>query len=377
MNRILSPLRSRMVLVGAAALVAAAAAFAADRRIPGQAQANIGPAMTRLSVGEERRGRNGRGIALAGKLAVERGFDLIETPQALAVTPMVSVDPKGGFLVADLREAQIRRYGAGGELLWYTGRKGRGPGEFTAPAAAVRLPRGDVVAVDRQGRLTTYDSAGKSVLGTDETELNHVEELVLVGDSVLLLGGVLKGDHDGPRLHLWDLRTRSLRASFFSPLPDAANRTVAFVAGWTKASVRHDSVAAVFATSDTVFIYTPGLRLHQKIALPSAHFRRGPRAEPAATTDPAVQARWMSQYDFVEAVYWLADGTFLVAYQSVDPRRALERRRHLVHMDRQGKLLFEARDGPRLLEVDTRERRLFFVDPDAEVPNRWQVARLR
>ncbi|HEX5869350.1 MAG TPA: hypothetical protein VFY65_02980, partial [Longimicrobium sp.] len=104
---------------------------------------------------------------------------------------------------------------------------------------------------------------------------------------------------------------------------------------------------------------------------------RGPRAEPTPTSDPAAQARWMSQYDFVEAVYWLADGTFLVAYQSVDAQRGVERRRHLVHMDGDGKLLFESRNGPRLLEVDTQRRRLIFVHPDAELPNRWQVAHLR
>ena len=85
----------------------------------------------------------------------------------------------------------------------------------------------------------------------------------------------------------------------------------------------------------------------------------------------------MSQFDFVEGVYWLADGTLLVAYQSVQPERALERERHLVRMRPTGELLFESRDGPRLLEVDARTGALIFVHPRAEVPDRWALARVR
>ena len=374
MSRILPYSRSGSIVALVAALIAGAwYMFPGLGRVTGQVEANTVFAMARM--GEGGPGEDDAGIGETIRPVDD--FELVETPQALVVTPMVTIDRKGGFLVADIREAQIRRYGEGGDLLWSTGRKGRGPGEFVAPGAAVRLGGGEVVAVDRTGRLTRYDSAGASVLRTDETELNHVEEMVLLGDTALLLGGVLKGDHEGPRLHLWDLRTHSLRASFFSPLSNAANRTVSFAAGWTKASVRHGSVAATFATSDTVYIFDSELKLDRKIPLSSRHFRRGPRAEPTPTSDPAAQARWMSQYDFVEAVYWLADGTFLVAYQSVDAQRGVERRRHLVHMDGDGKLLFESRDGPRLLEVDTQQRRLFFVHPDAELPNRWQVAHLR
>ena len=48
-----------------------------------------------------------------------------------------------------------------------------------------------------------------------------------------------------------------------------------------------------------------------------------------------------------------------------------------VHVDRDGGLLGESRDGQRLLDVDTEGGLLYFVHRDAEVPNRWSVARLR
>ncbi|HEX2209766.1 MAG TPA: hypothetical protein VHG93_18945 [Longimicrobium sp.] len=169
-----------------------------------------------------------------------------------------------------------------------------------------------------------------------------------------------------------------MRASFFSPLRNARNRSVAYVTGWAKASVRGDTIAVVFATSDTVYFYSRAGRPLGQVPVPSGYFRHGPAEGPRRTVaDPAEKARWMSRFDFAEAVYWLADGTLLVAYQSVDPDRALERNRHLVRMTRSGELLFETRDGPRLLEVDGGTSTLVFVHPDAEVPDRWALGRVR
>jgi hypothetical protein len=303
---------------------------------------------------------------------------LQETRAALAVLPIVSIDPRGGFLVADPREFQVRRYAADGTLLWHAGRNGGGPGEFTAPAAAVRLASGAVLVADRGGRLTTFDSAGARLLSTAETGLAHVEALIPLGGQVVLMSGVLRGDVDGPRLHLWDLAAGSMRTSFFRPLGAAANRTASVVAGWTRASVRGDTIAATFATSDTVYLFDRHGAALGKIPIPSAYFRRGTRAEPRRTvTNPGEQARWMSQFDFVEAPHWLPNGNLLVAYQSIDPQRANERIRHLVGMSPRGERSFESRSGPRLLAVDPRGQVLYFVHRDAEAPNRWAAARLR
>lgn len=303
-------------------------------------------------------------------------LQLSETPEALLVTPVVKFDPHGGFLVTDLREAQIRRYGPQGALLWHTGRKGSGPGEFTAPPAVVRLASGEVAGVDRSGRLTVFDSAGRTVLRTAETGLVRVEDLGAIDDTTLLIAGVLGGDVDKPRLHRWSLRSDRIVASFFNPLPRASNRTVSTVAGWTQFALRGDTVAAVFATSDTVYLFTAGGRALRQFPLPSRHFRRGPDQVPRSPSRYE-QAKYLSQFDMVEDVYWHPDGSLFVPYQSRDPARALERRRHLVHVGRTGERLFETRDGPRLLGVHPGTGDLYFVHPSAEVPNRWAVARVR
>jgi hypothetical protein len=304
-------------------------------------------------------------------------IQLAETPEALLVTPVVKFDPRGGFLVADLREAQIRRYGPDGALLWHAGRKGNGPGEFISPPAVVRLSTGDVIAVDRSGRLTLFDSAGAKVLRTEETGLARVEDLGVVDDTTVLLAGVLEGDVDKPRLHLWSLNSNRILASFFNPLPNAVNRTVSTVAGWTQFAIRADTVAAIFATSDTVYLFTLGGRALGKVPLPARHFRRGPDGVPARTLSRIEQAEYLSQYDMVEDVYWHPDGSLFVPYQSRDADRALERQRHLVHVGRAGERLFETRNGPRLLGVHPGTGDLYFVHPSAELPNRWAVARVR
>ncbi|MCA1791507.1 MAG: hypothetical protein LC667_17160 [Thioalkalivibrio sp.] len=271
----------------------------------------------------------------------------------------------------------MRRYAADGRLLWNAGRNGGGPGEFSYPVGAVRLGSGDVFVADRNGRLTVFDSTAARVLGTWETDLKRVEEVLLVSDSVVLLSGVLGGDNDGPRLHLWKVGENVPLYSFFSPTRDAVNRTAAGVAGWVRASLREDTLAVTFSTSDTLYLFTSGGTPLEQFPLPSTHFRRPPREEPRPSNDPAVQARWMSGFDLVDAPYWLLDGSLLIAYQTIDPDRALERTRHLLHITRDGELLFEIRNGPRLLAVDQRSQLAFFVDPSAEVPNRWVAGRIR
>ncbi|MBW3570187.1 MAG: hypothetical protein KY467_03700 [Gemmatimonadetes bacterium] len=307
-----------------------------------------------------------------------RTVQVQETREVLNVTPRVTRDPWGGFLVVDRKEAQLRRYGEDGSLLWHAGRKGGGPGEFGVPSGVGRLPSGAVLVAERNGRLTLFDSAGGAVLGTVETRVGQLEDLAILSDSMVLLAGVLNGDLEGPRLHVWNLAAGTLRNSFFSPFAGQANRAAATVAGWTQASVRRDTVAAVFALSDTVYFFTLDGRAAGRIPAGFRHFRRAPHKEPdRVITDPMERARWLSAFDYVAGVHWLPDGRLLVPYQSVEPGTAMNRRWHLLALDRGGRWLFELRDVPWLLDVDGRSGEITFVERGSEVPNRWALARLR
>lgn len=85
-----------------------------------------------------------------------REIRLQESPAVINVTPVVRPDPRGGYLVADVDEGQIRRYDEDGHLLWHVGRKGRGPEEFQAPQIALRLPGGEVFVADNDVKVALW-----------------------------------------------------------------------------------------------------------------------------------------------------------------------------------------------------------------------------
>lgn len=318
-------------------------------------------------------------LTMASGMRTARPISLEENPDVINVFPVVAFDFKGGFLVADEREAQIRRYSPHGRLLWHAGGRGGGPGEFDALKGAARLRSGEVVAADMNGRITRFDSAGTRVVRTSQAPLDFLEDMEVVDDSLVLLTAVRDGDVRGPRVHLWNLKTDSIQRSFFAPFPRVLNQTLATTAFWTRATVRGDTVAAIFSVSDSVYLFTLAGDSLGTIPLPSKHFRRAGREGPpaGARTNPVERAGWLSRFDYMADVAWLSDGQLLVTYISLDPGKALERQWHLLRMGRDGSNAREVREVPRLLAVDARTDSLYFLNPASEVASEWAVVPLR
>jgi hypothetical protein len=314
------------------------------------------------------------------QLKVLDAFDAEENDAVINVAPSLVPDPRGGLLVVDGSESQVRRYDEQGRLLWHAGRRGHGPGELSNVTAVGRMAgTGEVVAAERGGRLTFFDSTGASVVRTVETRLTQVEEMVVVDDGTLLLSGVGDGGMTGPRLHLWSTTRDTVLRSFFSPFPAQRNTAVATIAGFVRAAVNHrdGTIAAIFGASDTVYTFTRDGRPLRRHALPSPDFRRAPARAPGRTiTDPLERARWISSFDLMADVEWLPDGSLLLAYQSIDAGRAMTRRWHLLRMSAGGENTFEMRDAALLLGVNQRNGRIYLVDEAAEAPNQWTVAEL-
>lgn len=302
---------------------------------------------------------------------------LEENPEVINVTPTVSLERSGGFVIADEREGQVRRYGREGALLWHAGSKGSGPGEYRSLSVAVRLASGEVLAAERRRSMSFYDSAG-TLVRTIQSGFSHVEDMDVVDDSTVVISAVAN-DHglEGPRIHVWDPRTNVVRRSFFAPLPRAPNQAAAMMAGWTRVAVRGDTVAAIFALSDTLYFFDLDGRALETVPLSFSGFRPVPAETPDGGSDPLRRAQWFSTFDYVADVHWLDDGTILAPYQSIQPDRALTRSWHLFGTNRRGDALFEVRDVPRLLAVDERRGELYFVTPGSETPNQWTVAHLR
>ena len=302
---------------------------------------------------------------------------LEESRDVVNVIIRVELDPRGGFLATDEQEDQVRRYDPGGRLLAHFGQKGNGPGEFTFLYRAFRLPSGEILALDTYNRAAVFDSAGRAVVRTFRTPMDQLRTARMIGDSMLLLGGVVpatRGVSPATRLHLWNLRTGAFSRHFFAPpVRGRAHALAAATAGFVAADVHGDTVAAAFALTDSLYFFSLDGRKLGAVAIPFRHFRRlsedrpipGPNAE-------VVDAReWIGSFSMISDLFWMRDGTFLVQYED---RVGSEPRWRLLRMRRDGTVLFEAVGTPYLLQVDPATGVLYFQKPGSPVPNVWSRA---
>lgn len=295
---------------------------------------------------------------------------LEEPAGVITVRPTVKFDSGGGFLVADLREAEIRRYTADGRLLTRWGSEGPGPWEFEALAGAVRNGN-RIYAADRGGKILVFKPDG----GRDtvvHAPLMPIYDLYPIdGDSLLLLSGRLTDASRDELLHLWDTRTNQIMRSFFSvpPHPERLEQPYRF-AGYPSVAVRGDTIIASFSLSDSLSFFTVAGRQLPGVALPFRNFRPLRRPQPASNSHEERTA-WLEEFSRISQVFWSGDGSLYVQYFDLKDTQPQWR---LLRVDRQGNARFELRDSPRLLAASASDARLYFVTPGSEVTNRWSIA---
>ena len=301
-------------------------------------------------------------------------IDLEETSDVMNVFPIVRLDPAGGFLVVDPHECQFRRYDRKGKLLAHFGSKGRGPEQFERPTVAIRLPSREIMVVDRRVKVSILDSTGTRLVRTLATHLGPIEDADVVDDSTVLLAGPASANPDSPMLHLWNYRRNEVRRSFFRPWSSYRYKDVASSAGWVQVAIRGDTIAATFSPSDTVYLFGIDGTDLATIPIPSSHFRRPYPLANASEANMQTRNKWLSTFDLVAAVSWAGSDGFLVPYQTFVNGQPVWK---MLGLRRAGDLWFDDPDAPRLLTADSAGEELVFVDPGANVPNRWRVASLR
>jgi hypothetical protein len=303
--------------------------------------------------------------------------EMEENDRVINVTPRVTIDPRGGYLVADGREAQVRRYHADGRLAQVIGRKGNGPGEFQNLVGVHRLHDGRIVAVEMGGKVSVFDEGGKKLLQTRPSGLAPLYETAVLEGHTLLLAGRRMGEGETALVHVYDVDKGALGASFFQipgHHPDLVGGYM--FAGSSDVVTRGDTVAAVFALSDSIYLFDSRGTSVGRVAIPFARFRRLTRPMPTSGANLEDFRKWTETFSAISHLYWLRDGSFLVQYYDM---KGVEPQWRLLHMSREGQLRFEGVDTPKLLATggggDGNE--LVFVHPAAEAPNQWVSARLR
>jgi hypothetical protein len=303
--------------------------------------------------------------------------DIVFTDSAASASIQVYFDPKGGFVVADGGQSQIRVYSEDGRrLLWSAGQSGNGPQDFETLRSAVRTSAQEVVALDMSGKLSFWSAEGR-FKRTAQTGLGITFNSWLLNDSTLLISGRRLGESDSPLLHVWDLRNERMVSSFFETPPHDPRFDEAYrYSSWVSATrLGGDSLAVIFPRADTLYLYRTNGSLIDKLPLALEHFV--PLREPAARNDtPEAQIEWRNSYSLLSQVYRAPDGSIYVQYfklAGLEPVWGLARL--LVAGDRSVKS-FEVFGTPRLLGISPRDSSLYFIRADLLESTVWSVANL-
>jgi hypothetical protein len=93
----------------------------------------------------------------------------LEQPDTAPIVRLSGIDraEDGRLLVGDVSEGNVKLFAPDGRLLAIIGRKGEGPGEFSAPRYPRFGPDGLIYVADAQNpRVQVFDAAGKLLRGT-------------------------------------------------------------------------------------------------------------------------------------------------------------------------------------------------------------------
>jgi hypothetical protein len=310
----------------------------------------------------------------ASFLAWADTLTLEENPDVINVDPRVTMDAAGNFIVADNRESQVRLYDQRGRLLNYFGRKGGGPEEFAGIVSALRLPQGEILVIDANGKGAIFPPDSKRASRTLRLPVAYIWEVDLVDDDRLLVAGRLPGGEASPRLHLVDLETASVLNSFFPPPPTAvAGKPIERNVGFVSATVYGDTIAAVYSVSDTIYLFDRSGTALSKVPVRSKNFRRIDAPPPPRGSNMKDLLAWVATFSLMINAFPTPEGNFVVQYHD---RNGMDVSWRLTGITRDGGVLFDLRDTPRLLTPSTNGSNYWFISPNSDTPNRWVSASL-
>lgn len=303
--------------------------------------------------------------------------ELVFTDSAASSAIQVFFDSADGFIVADRGQAQIRAYSGDANLLWSAGRRGPGSQEYQALRNAVRTSSGDVVALDNLGKIVYYD-AGGHFKGTANTTLGPTYGSWLLDDSTLLISGRRAGDPQSPLLHVWSMRSNTILRSFFTVPPhDPAYDQAYRFSGWASAAVvGRDTLAVIYALTDTLYLVRPDGTPISKHSMGLRHFRRLREPEPRQETEES-QTAWRNSYTRLSEIIPGRDRSFYVQYFNLHQLEAVWGVANLRLSDTGVETVFDVPQAPRLLGISPRDSRLFFLKADSLESVTWSIARKR
>lgn len=297
---------------------------------------------------------------------VETGTIILqETDSVVSVRPSVWVGPDRRLYVAEPSEGSVRVHGANGELLAVLGRRGEGPGEFTAPVRAVGLAD-TVWVLDLQRGISAW------VLGEEEPREVHgvghalAVELDMLEDSLLVIGGFTPAETPWRLLRVLNRRTWDYAGGFLQyPVSDAQLGLAMTLTSVPFAATDDGMIAAMHSWSDTLQVLNPAGDLVKSIPLPIPGFR----------TDGSLPNReTLASLRVVRVLGVGPVGHFVVQY-AIPARDQQDEEYGLLLVSGEGVVVHHEEVVPRLLSVRWPE--MIFADSTGLRPNRLTVMEYR
>lgn len=291
-------------------------------------------------------------------------IEIEEDADNLIVDPRVRVDPEGGFLVTDVQEAQVRRYDPSGRLLWRSGRRGQGPGEYVAPVSAMRLGDGTIAVLDRSNRVTLLSGDGEYI-DSFQLPFARVSGMIPVDGNTALVRGL--SDQGSELLHYLNLSTRTIEDSFL-PTADLGEPGLSRSFAYATADVLNGRIAAAHGPLDSVYVYSLSGERLTAFQLPVDNFRLLVPS-PSRDQSPQARAQWESTFETMSAIWWVNPTLLAVGYKTLLPGGIDF---HWALVTTSGELVHrEIRSGD-LLAVDPQSATLVLGALESEVPNLWR-----
>lgn len=291
-------------------------------------------------------------------------IDLRERDGVITVTPVIRLEEDGTMLIADTREAQVRRYAPSGELLLHFGSKGEGPGEFRHLTAAFTVAGGEILAFDMDGAVSRFDAEG-TFLEKTRSRLGPIFAATKLNDDTAVVVGRLDGNVDGPLVHLYDVRSGAVLESF-SKVPahrPELDGAYAFT-GFADVAVRDRTIAVLHALGTHIEYYGADGRFLRAVKIPYRHFRPLTSPMPVGKGQDVFRA-WASTFSTASHLVWGANGTVYVQYFDLQDSAPAWR---LLAMTPDGAPEFDEVDTPKLLAAAFHGPDLLFERLKAENP---------
>lgn len=285
---------------------------------------------------------------------------LVDGEEFVLITPIPSLTSDGHLLLADSDERLFAEYFPNGQVRWRLLEDEVGA-RFSRPVRAYDLSDSTALLLELNEHAWIIDRRSGAILRRLTLGLIRVEDVASLTPSELLFSGIDPLNVGGPRIHVYDLDSNTIRRSFYNPGQNHPDDDLPLVAGAVRFARQDSVLAATFALVDSLFFYTvEGQRLGA-VKLDLRRFRPASTVSSDVLGDATRRSQWLDSFETIAAVHWPHKDTIAVRYRSIRNAQPIW---HVASFAPSGIRHFEVANAPRLVNNGIANGRWHFLTRD-------------